>query len=79
MARLTATGGKPEDADAFREALKAARFDSVRGNFRFGSNQHPVQDIYVRKVVKDSTGIRNVTVQKVFTDHADAYAGDCQL
>jgi branched-chain amino acid transport system substrate-binding protein len=76
---LKATGGKPENMDAFRKALKAAEFDSVRGNFRFGSNQHPVQDIYVRKVVKDSGGIQNVTVKKVFSDHSDAYAGDCSL
>jgi branched-chain amino acid transport system substrate-binding protein len=76
---LMATGGKPENMDAFRKALKAAKFDSVRGNFRFGSNQHPVQDIYVRKVVKDSNGIQNVTVKKVFSNHADAYAGSCNL
>jgi branched-chain amino acid transport system substrate-binding protein len=76
---LAATGGKPENMDAFRKALKAAEFDSVRGNFRFGSNQHPVQDIYVRKVVKDASGIQNVTVKKVFSNHADAYAGDCSL
>ena len=76
---LKATGGKPENMDAFRDALKAADFDSVRGNFRFGNNQHPIQDIYVREVVKDANGIHNRTVQKVFSSHADAYAGDCKL
>ena len=76
---LEATGGKPENMDAFRNALRAANFDSVRGSFRFGNNQHPVQDIYVREVVKDDNGIHNVTVKKVFSNHADAYAGDCKL
>ena len=76
---LMATGGNPGNMDAFRKALKAANFDSVRGNFRFGSNQHPIQDIYVRKVVKDANGIHNRTVKKVFSDHVDAYAGDCNL
>jgi len=76
---LAATGGKPENMDAFRSALKAAKFDSVRGNFRFGSNQHPVQDIYVREVVKDASGIHNITVKKVFSNHADAYASSCNL
>ena len=76
---LKATGGKPENMDAFRDALKVADFDSVRGNFRFGNNQHPIQDIYVREVVKDANGIHNRTVQKVFSSHADAYAGDCKL
>ena len=76
---LKATGGNPGNMDAFRTALEKADFDSVRGNFRFGSNHHPIQDIYVREVVKDASGIHNKTVQKVFSNHADAYAGDCSL
>ncbi len=76
---LQATGGKPENMTAFRAALQKAEFDSVRGNFRFGNNHHPVQDIYVREVVKDASGIYNKTVQKVFTNHADAYAAECKL
>jgi branched-chain amino acid transport system substrate-binding protein len=76
---LKATGGDPSNMDAFRSALKKADFDSVRGNFRFGSNHHPVQDIYVREVVKDASGIHNKTLKKVFSDHTDAYAGQCSL
>jgi branched-chain amino acid transport system substrate-binding protein len=76
---LKATNGNPGDMDAFRAALEKADFDSVRGNFRFGSNHHPIQDIYVREVVKDSSGIHNKTVKKVFSNHVDAYAGDCDL
>ena len=76
---LKATNGNPGNMDAFRAALKKADFDSVRGNFRFGNNHHPIQDIYVREVVKDSSGIHNKTVKKVFSNHADAYAGDCNL
>jgi len=76
---LKATGGDPSKMDAFRSALEKADFDSVRGNFRFGSNHHPVQDIYVREVVKDASGIHNKTLKKVFSDHADAYAGQCSL
>lgn len=76
---LKATGGDPSNMDAFRSALEKADFDSVRGNFRFGSNHHPVQDIYVREVVKDASGIHNTTLKKVFSNHADAYAGQCSL
>ena len=76
---LKATGGNVDDMNAFRGALEKADFDSVRGNFRFGNNHHPIQDIYVREVVKDDKGIYNKTVKKVFTDHADAYAGACKL
>jgi len=76
---LKATGGEPSNMDAFRSALEKADFDSVRGNFRFGSNHHPVQDIYVREVVKDASGIHNTTLKKVFSNHVDAYAGQCSL
>ena len=77
---LETVGGNIDDVDAFREALRAARFDSVRGAFRFGPNQHPIQDLYVREVIKTSDGgYTNRTVKKVFTDHADAYAKDCKM
>jgi len=76
---LKATGGDPSNMDAFRSALEKADFDSVRGNFRFGSNHHPVQDIYVREVVKDTSGIHNTTLKKVFSNHVDAYAEQCSL
>ncbi len=75
---LKATGGV-DDLDALRAALKRADFESVRGRFAFGNNQHPVQDIYVRRVVKDDEGIRNETVNRVFEAHRDAYAADCKL
>ncbi|MDV7338627.1 ABC transporter substrate-binding protein [Terasakiella sp. A23] len=71
--------GDLSDQDAFRAAIKAADFQSVRGNFKFGSNNHPIQDIYVRQVVKGENGVTNKTVEKVFTDHADAYAASCKM
>ncbi len=77
---LAATGGTVDDMDGFRDALRKADFQSVRGNFRFGINQHPIQDIYVREVVATEDGATtNRTVAKVFRDHADAYAKDCGL
>ncbi|HEY9080423.1 ABC transporter substrate-binding protein [Magnetovibrio sp.] len=76
---IAKVGGNVKDGDAFRAALKAADFTSVRGAFKFGPNQHPVQDIYVREVVKDGEGVTNRLVGKVFTDHADAYAADCKM
>ncbi len=76
---LEAVGGDISKADAFRAALEAAQFESVRGKFRFGPNHHPVQDIYVRQVVKDGDILTNKILAKAFTDHADAYARDCKM
>jgi len=67
------------DADAFRAALEAADFDSVRGKFSFGPNHHPVQDIYVREVVKEGDVLTNKIVGTALTDRGDAYAADCKM
>ncbi len=67
------------DPDAFREALRAADFDSVRGEFKFGPNQHPIQDIYVREVVKEGDVLTNHIVGIAMEDRGDAYAEECQM
>ncbi len=75
---LAAVKGDMSDKSAFRLALTKADFESVRGNFRFGSNHHPIQDIYVRQVYRNEKGeLTNKIVGKVFSDHQDAYAKDC--
>lgn len=68
-----------KDAPAFRAALKEAKFDSVRGKFKFNTNNHPIQDLYVREVVKEGDVLTNKIIGTAFTDHADAYAKDCAL
>jgi len=75
---LKAAGGD-KDITALRTALKKADFDSVRGNFSFGTNQHPIQDLYIREVIKTETGFTNKTVDKVFENHVDAYAAECNM
>jgi branched-chain amino acid transport system substrate-binding protein len=74
------TKGKVEDVEAVRRALKAARFDSVRGAFKFNRNQMPIQNYYLRVVAKDAKGrLVNKTIGTVFKDHGDAYVQDCQM
>ncbi len=67
------------DADAFRAALKAADFNSTRGEFAFGSNHHPVQDIYVREVVQEGDVFTNKIIGLALDNHADVYAADCKM
>ena len=67
------------DADAFRAALEEADFDSVRGSFKFANNHHPVQDIYVREVIKEGDVFTNKIIGTALKDHADAYAAECKL
>ncbi len=67
------------DADGFRVALEAADFPSVRGKFSFGPNHHPIQDIYVREVIKEGDVYTNKIVGTALTDHGDAYSAECKM
>ncbi|SDA57405.1 ABC transporter substrate-binding protein [Sinorhizobium sp. NFACC03] len=69
-----------KDKDAFRAALKAADFKSVRGKFTFNNNNHPIQNIFVREVVKEDDGVlTNKIIATAFEDHKDAYADKCGM
>ncbi len=69
----------PSDADAFRDALRAADFDSTRGDFAFGPNHHPVQTIYAREVIQEGDVFTNKIVGVALENHSDAYAADCKM
>ncbi|MCX8017375.1 MAG: ABC transporter substrate-binding protein [Rhodocyclaceae bacterium] len=74
------TKGNLADKAALRRALEAANFKSVRGKFRFNTNHYPVQDYYLRVVRQDDKGrITNKLMGVIFTDHADAYVGQCKM
>jgi len=68
-----------KDTDAFRTALEVADFASVRGDFSFNTNHHPIQDIYVREVVKVDGVLTNKILEKVFDNHKDFYADQCKM
>ena len=72
--------GKLDDKAAVRKALEAAKFDSVRGAFKFNSNHFPIQDYYLRVITKDAKGrVTNRTLSPVFKNHADAYVARCKM
>ena len=72
--------GKIEDKRALRRALEAARFQSVRGSFKFNKNHYPIHDIYMRVVSKDADGrVTNRTIGKAVADFADPFASTCKM
>jgi branched-chain amino acid transport system substrate-binding protein len=72
--------GKVEDVEAVRKAMKAARFESVRGAFKFNRNQMPIQNYYLRVVARDGQGrLVNKTIGTIFKDHGDAYVQECDM
>lgn len=69
----------PAEADAFRDALRAADFDSTRGDFKFDTNQHPIQDIYAREVVQEGDVFTNKIIGVALKDHSNVYADQCKM
>lgn len=77
---VKATGGKLGDQDALRAALKKADFKSLRGKFKFGNNNFPVQDFYLVKVAKRADGKYQTEIaEKIFSDYVDVYAAECPM
>ena len=77
---VEAVDGDLDDLDGLRQALARADFDSVRGSFSFGKNHFPIQDFFLREVVRDSDGVFTTRiVDVVYSDHVDPYAKDCTM
>lgn len=77
---LKAVDGDMSKTDAFRDALSKADFKSVRGNFKFDTNHHPIQDYYLMKLERDGKG--NLTpkvIRKVMEMKEDVYASECKM
>ncbi len=78
---LLSAMGKADISDvaAFQAALEEADFASTRGDFKFNTNHHPVQDIYVREVIKEGDVYTNKIIGTALEDHADVYASECKM
>ena len=66
------------DAETFRAALAEADFESVRGDFAFAANQHPMQDIFIREVVAENDVLTNRIVGIAMEDRSNEYVSMCQ-
>jgi branched-chain amino acid transport system substrate-binding protein len=76
---LKATKGSTSDKAALRTALRKAEFSSLRGDFKFGVNNFPIQDFYLVRAAKRADGkFQTEVVEKVFEDYTDTYAKDCK-
>jgi len=67
------------DQDALRKALKKADFASTRGDFSFDTNNHPIQDIYVREVIKEGDVFTNKIVATGLKSRSNAYVDKCKM
>jgi branched-chain amino acid transport system substrate-binding protein len=79
-AALKGSKGNVTDTEAFRAAMLPAAFSAVRGKFRFGPNNHPIQDWWSLSVEKGPDGkLFLKTQEKILSDRGDVYAAQCKL
>jgi branched-chain amino acid transport system substrate-binding protein len=79
-AAVRQAGGDVSDRDKLRAAIESAKFDSLRGNFRFGKNHYPIQDFYLAEAVKRADGkYQTSIVEKIFSEYEDNYASKCVM
>jgi branched-chain amino acid transport system substrate-binding protein len=79
-AAVRANKGSLKDTKAVVMAMRKAKYDSIRGPFKWNVNQHPIQDFYLLRAEKRPGGDVEMRIQrKVFEDHKDSYYQDCKM
>ena len=77
---LKAVGGDDSKLDAIRAALRKADFTSVRGSFRLGQNQYPIENWFSMAVESGADGkLAIVTKGRLLTNYGDPFAADCKM
>ena len=77
---VVAVKGDTSKKDEMRAEMKKANFASVRGPFKFGNNQFPIQNFYIQEAVKDSDGVFTLkTVETAVKNDQDKKAVNCSM
>jgi branched-chain amino acid transport system substrate-binding protein len=72
--------GNIKNQDAFRAALKRANFQSIRGPFKFNSNNQPVQNTYVTQVESRPDGSLYLKQIGIAAENApDEFVAKCTM
>ena len=75
-----AKAASAKDTDALIEALENAEIEGTRGTIRLNTNHFPIQNFYLREVVKNDDGVLTNRIKgTVYEDHEDAFVGECQM
>jgi branched-chain amino acid transport system substrate-binding protein len=69
-----------KDRDALIEALENAEIEGTRGTIRLNTNHFPIQNFYLREVVRNDQGVLTNQIRgTVYENHEDAFVGECQM
>lgn len=77
---VDAVKGDMTKMDAMRAEMMKANYDSIRGKYTYGKNHFPIQNFYLRRVVKDKDGnwVTKI-VDTVYKNHQDPFAAQCKM
>lgn len=79
-AAIGSLDGDLSDLEAVREALRNADFQSLRGEFSFNTNQHPIQNFVLAQVNQREDGLfQTEYVETIFENYGDVYAELCSM
>ena len=80
-AAISAVKGDTADRKALTKAIAGSSFKSVRGPFRFGPNNFPVQNYHVFEIAKGAAGKSEfkLVASDVLKSHGDAYVSQCAM
>ncbi|MCM2339753.1 ABC transporter substrate-binding protein [Rhodoferax sp.] len=72
--------GNTSDKAAFAAAVKSAgaELKSIRGPFRFNTNNMPVQNYYAFQTVKEGSAVTVKQLGTPLPDHQDSYVAQCK-
>ena len=76
---VAAVKGDLSNQAAVRAALRKADFKSVRGGFKFGPNNYPIQNYYMQEVVKEGDAFRLKTVATAVENFQDVHYTKCKM
>ena len=77
---VVAVKGDVSKKDEMRAEMKKANFASVRGPFKYGNNQFPIQNFYIQEAVKDADGMLTLkTIETAVKDGQDKQAASCPM
>ena len=72
--------GDLSNKDKVRAEMKKANFKSLRGDFKYNTNQFPIQNFYIQEAVKDADGVMTVkTIATAVKDGKDPYYEKCPM
>lgn len=72
--------GDVSDKNKVRAEMKKANFKSLRGDFKYNTNQFPIQNFYIQEAVKDPEGMMTVkTIATAMKDAKDPFYEKCSM